>query len=213
MISSDTLNLAIGLMSIFLGLLAAGLAIWFFVLTKRTEKEVSNSLVEIKTQATSLERLTGKWMDRFTRYFTDQKPQSATETIPEILTVLVKISQGLTSSMKSEPQKENLEGLFSELISTYIAIYYYTALTNYFAQGYLPHTFEFDEKNQFHQLVKRVLDTSQADFRRIEDIILAIDKNRIAANPLAHLLEEAITHWSRNVKSASDVFVAQSQQG
>ncbi len=49
MLDSNTISLIASATSIILALLAIILSVWFFVLSKKTEKESSNSLTKIET--------------------------------------------------------------------------------------------------------------------------------------------------------------------
>lgn len=72
--SVDILNTSVGLMSLVLG----GFAIWlswaFYSKAKDAEKQTAVTLEAIKAQSNTLQRLTGRWMDRLTRYATESRP-------------------------------------------------------------------------------------------------------------------------------------------
>ena len=67
---SQIINVTAAIVSIILGILAIVLSLWFYRQTKDTEKEVSRSLSKIETQAEMLQKITGKQLDRLTKFVT-----------------------------------------------------------------------------------------------------------------------------------------------
>lgn len=65
------INTAVGLMSMVLGGLAIWLALHFYTKSKDTERQIAVTLEGIKAQSDVLQKLTGRWMDRFMRHATD----------------------------------------------------------------------------------------------------------------------------------------------
>ncbi|MBZ5566076.1 MAG: hypothetical protein LAP13_27115 [Acidobacteriia bacterium] len=118
-------------------------------------------------------------------------------TKPTIVATLTQVSPGGSN-----------EKLIEELYSAYIALYFYTACTNYWSQFYLPDAAEFEGTNGFHQLCKRIVDVSNADFTHMAQILAACDQSRLHANPISHLMSEAQDFWRYHVRSTSDVFVS-----
>ena len=70
----EIINIFSSLASLILAVISIWLSLYFYAKSKDTEKNVNEALTEIKTHAGTLERLTGKWMDRFTRYVTTPQP-------------------------------------------------------------------------------------------------------------------------------------------
>jgi len=208
MTAVEAWSVASSIVSVVLAVLAIVLSIWFFVMAKNTEKDVAGSLTKIETQADSLQKLNARWMDRLTRFVTEERPRPADESIPQLVAILAQLPQTLTTSLTQVPQRATQEQLAQELISSYIAIYFYTAQTNYWAQFYLPEAANFDATNEFHRLVQRMVDTSYTDFTHIATVLAGVDQSRLEANPLAHLLRETKDSWRLRVRSTADVFVA-----
>jgi hypothetical protein len=73
----DIINLTSSLASLLLSIIAIWLSLYFFIQSKNTEKNVNEALTEIKTHTGTLERLTGKWMERLTRFVTSPQPMDA----------------------------------------------------------------------------------------------------------------------------------------
>ena len=61
------------IVSVILGFFAIVISLWFFMVSRKTEKDVSNALAEIKTQADMLQKISGKQLDRLTKYVTEAK--------------------------------------------------------------------------------------------------------------------------------------------
>ena len=83
--------------------------------------------------------------------------------------------------------------LNKELISCDIGVYYYDALTNSWAQFYLPTVEELDQQNKFHILVQRAVDQSVADFTAMAQVLGRVDQQKLQQNSLTDLLNGAIT--------------------
>lgn len=197
--------------SVILAVFAIGVSIYFFVETKNTEQRVTNSLSKIEAQADSLQKLNAKWMDRLTRYVTTERENPIDSSVPQLIHILAQLPATITATLTQTPDKSTHQQLIEEIYSAYIAIYFYTAQTNYWSQFYLPNVSEFNANDEFHTLVKRVIDMSDADFRYIAGILSNCDQNRLRANSLVHLLDETKDSWRHRVRSTADVFVSTEQ--
>ncbi len=152
-------GMASNIVSMILAIMAMWFAFYIYDKGKATDQSITNSLSKIEAQAESLQKLSGKWMDRLTRYVTQERPPGPLDqTLPELVTVLATLPQAITMQINQPTKSDPPEHLIEELLTCYIVIYYYTALTNFWTQGYLPDVADFDEKNEFHQLTKRVTD-------------------------------------------------------
>jgi hypothetical protein len=210
--SVNELSIAASIASIILAILAILLSILFFVLSKKSESATANSLAKIETQADSLQRLTGKWMDRLTRYVTTDKPSPVDESFPQLIAMLAQIPQTITASLTQISVKDNNQQLLNEIYTAYIAIYFYCAQTNYWAQFYLPQAKAFDPNDDFHLLVKRIVDLSNSDFTTMANILAKCDQDKLKNNSLAHLMNETINDWRFQVKSVADVYIAEQKE-
>lgn len=74
----EAINLASSIASIILAVIAIGMSVYFYTQSKNTETKVESSLESIKAQTDTLQKLTGKWMDRLTKYVTDSNPYDQT---------------------------------------------------------------------------------------------------------------------------------------
>lgn len=68
------LNTAVGLMSLAFGGFAIWLSFQFYSKAKDAETRTAVTLEAIRAQSEALQKLTGRWMDRFTRHATEPKP-------------------------------------------------------------------------------------------------------------------------------------------
>lgn len=196
-----------GSVSVILGFLALFLSVIFFVKGRNTEKAVSNTLTEIRTQTQILQKITARQIDRFTKYFTEQKPQGADDTA-QLISILAQLPNQLTSHLSETSQTGDFEVLMDDFIICCAVLYFYTAQTNYWCQSYLPSASEFDENNDFHKLTMRIVDMSAADFNLIANVLSKQDSSRIQKDSVSYeLMNETITYWRDTVKSSSQVFV------
>jgi hypothetical protein len=214
----DVFNLISSLVSIILGLVSigvAGVAIWFafYVYDKgrTTDQSITNSLSKIEAQADALQKLTTKWMDRLTRYVTtDRPPGPLDESLSGLITALTQLPEAITAiTLKiSQPQTNAPpEHLIDGVIYGYIAMYYYTALTNFWAQANLPDASTFDPNSEFHQLMRRSIDGSCQDFRHIEQLLGQLDRQRLERNSAYPKYLETRDMWHQFVRSFADALV------
>jgi hypothetical protein len=103
----DIINFFSSVASLILAIISIWLSLYFYSKSKDTEKHVDEALTEIKTHAGTLERLTGKWMDRFTRYVTTPQPMdAATEKLIDV--IKASNSQGNAQTGISEPIEDQI---------------------------------------------------------------------------------------------------------
>lgn len=209
MIDANTFSIAASLVAIVLAILAIVLSIWFFVLAKKTETQTSSSLTKIETQADSLQKLTGRWMDRLTKYVTSDRPNIIDESIPQFLSILSQLPQTITATITQVSSRDSIENQAQLIANLYIALYFCTAQTNYWCQSYFPRGAEFDENNNFHQTVKRIIDISHSDFITLSSILANIDQTKLTQSNIAHLFTETKDYWCHSVKSTTDILIAQ----
>jgi len=209
MIDANTFSIAASIVSVILAVLAITFSILFFVLSKKTETQALSSLTKIETQADSLQKLTGRWMDRLTRYVTSERPSILDESFPQLLTILSQLPQAITATITQVPARETAD---DTIYSFYIILYFYTAQTNYWVQSFFPKASEFDDSNNFHQLVKRIIDMSHADFTTLAGILANLDQAKLSQNANAYLLNETKEFWRHNVRSTFDILIPQQKQ-
>ena len=204
---AEVCSIVSSIVSVILAVFAVSLSIYFFVQTKNTEKGVTSSLTKIETQADSLQKINAKWMDRLTRYVTETRASPSDESIPQLIQILTQFPQMITANFTQAPHNETQENLVKEIYSSYIALYFYIAQTNYWSQFYLPEASEFDNEDEFHKLLKRIVDMSCTDFSHIAKILANCDQTKLKTNALAHLLDETKDFWRHHIRSTADCFI------
>lgn len=205
----EALNMSVGLMSLVLG----GFAIWlswvFYSKAKEAEKQTAVTLEAIKAQSDALQRLTGRWMDRLTRYATEPRPAdeglmmlvNTMANLPTTILTHLRVQTTTTSEPSTEP-------LITEVIDCYIALYYWTAIANVGCQGYLPSPDLYDETNPDHAGLKRLVDGSYSDFGIIAKIFEKVSQDRLNASRINHLLQETMEGWRPLVRNTQQALAA-----
>jgi len=185
----DAFSIAESITSIILAVLAIILSLVFYGKSKDSERAVSSALEGIRAQTDALQRLTGRWMDRLTRYATEPKP--ADETLI-ILTQLIRefpVHIATVLRPQAPGQQQDIAALQNEALLGYIGIYYYTALTNIWTQPYLP---QGDTPPPAGDPARDIVDSSFADFFWLDRIINGLDPARVQASPLNGLYQFAL---------------------
>lgn len=208
----DIWSIISSIVSIILGFFAIFLSVYFFVVSRKSEKEVSQSLAKIETQAEMLQKITGKQMDRLTRYVTEERPNMADDTLPKIVTVLAELPLSITATLQRMAVPDNQEQLINEIITCYIALYFYTVQTNYWAQQFLPNLSEFNEDDINHITARRIVDMSNGDFNTIAQILSKVDPKKLEENAIAGLLIETRDAWKDYVKTCTEVYIERTRQ-
>ena len=200
------INTAVGLMSIVLGLFAIWLSLHFYDRAKDSEKATTTALEAIRAQSDALQRLTGRWMDRFTRHATEPRP--ADEGLMALVSAMADLPTTILTTLRITPAAEpgQLEPLRAELVDSYIGLYYYTALTNVATQALLPSAEDYTETDNYHRNLRRIVDSSAADFDHMARVLGATDGARLAASRLSHLLAEARDVWRPLIRNSDAAF-------
>lgn len=205
--NAETFSIISSIVSILLGFIAIALSFAFYYFGRESEKNVASLLTQIKTQADSLEKLSGTWMTRLIKHVTTPKPNVSEETYTNLISAISKNSQLVPSSFQEQHHSSDSEEIEeSDLHMLYIALYYYTAQTNFWSQLGLPTIEEFDESDENHMLIKNTIDMSFKDFEGISNIIEDCDINKLKETPNAELLSETKENWSASVRDSAFVF-------
>ena len=204
--SQDELSIAAGAVSIVVGVMAIGLSIWLYTLTKRTETDVAKSLAKIETQADMLSKITGNQLDRFTKFFTEPKQTPSNEQMDEVIRMFAELPQMLLNPSTEEagPSRE-------KQIELLIALYFYTAQINCWTQASLPNIDKHDENNSYHRHTKRIVDMSAADFQVAATKLRGFEPHELTSLPIYPLLEETLKTWRDKVMTSADVYIHRAQ--
>ena len=198
MLNMEYASLISSVISSALALVAISLSLYFFVQSRNVQENVSTALAEIKTQAGVLQKISFKQLDRLTRFVTERPDQQSQQ-----LDRLLDAAEGFSSILQEGHQR-----LVAETITCYIAIYYYSAITNYWSQGYLPAPDQFDEQNRKHVQARRAVDSSAADFVRLGEILKQATPEQLQASPIVGLLNETQQTWLPFVRTSQQIFEA-----
>jgi hypothetical protein len=95
-----------------------------------------------------------------------------------------------------------------EIIKSYIAAYYYAALTNVSFQFYVA-PMEQKTDNNF----EKIIDQSYKDFYLLDNWFATVDPNELLTNPNLRLYAEARNDWKRYVKDSAMVYSERARIG
>lgn len=197
----DTFNLISSVASLILSVIAIWLSLYFYNESKKSETNTSITLESIKTQSLMLERLTSRWMDRFTKYVTS--PHQADETTNQLVQLITMTQQHtLTATLPSPEESRQKAQLITELISSYVAIFYYAGVSNIANQYHLPVQIENLSNADG---IKKIVDQSYADYIYLKGILEGIDQQSIAQSSLNHLYIQALA-WEPHIIDTATVY-------
>jgi len=177
------LNTAVGLMSLVLGGFAIWLSLQFYSKAKDAETRTAVTLEAIKAQSEALQKLTGRWMDRFTRHATEPKP--ADEGLLALVNAMANLPTTILTHLRvySEPRTgESQEAAIAETVNGYVCLYHYTALANLGWQALLPASGEVDETDPLQMLLVQTVDSTAKDFAYMAGLLEKIDSSRLRAS-------------------------------
>jgi hypothetical protein len=196
----EVVSVVASVVSIILAGFTIWLALYMFNQTKNTEAEAKAALASIKSQMDTLQKLTGRMMDRLTTAVT--APRAADEAIVLLVSTLRDIPTTLAANLRAPAADASQQALWNEVLTAYIATYFYAGITNVASQAHLPPLADVKEDDFF----KKVVDSSFNDFRLLEDYIGKFDANVLGANRLYHLYTEASQEWRPFVKDSTAVY-------
>jgi len=199
----ETVSIVAGLVSVVLSFLAIGMSLYFFNQSKNTEKNIQVALASIQAQTETLQKLSGKWMDRLTKHVIESNPSP--EIYVGLLSVIKELPNNIISQLRFPQENSSVEQLTQELVVCYIALYYYCGLSNVWIQNNLPSIEDFYDNLEVSNLIKRYVDISYSDFVTIDNIINKIDQSRLSNASNSHLLDE-IFAFRETVASSDDVY-------
>jgi hypothetical protein len=200
-----------GVVSIILGGFAIWLSFQFYDKSNKVDTSVQTALEGIRAQTNTLQSITGKHLERLTKFVTTPRNESAQTS--QILEITLREIPDLIQRLQPATQATSDPVLRGYLTSAYIALWNYTGTTNIWGAYGLPNAEDFDEDERNHTLARQIVDRSAADFRYVQATIIAqISDDEIRASPLFHMYEEAL----RFVPATGDtveVFARRAQQG
>ena len=145
-------------------------------------------------------------MDRFTRHATEPRPTD--EGLLQLVNVVASLPTTILAHLqvvRTQPDSSR-QIILQEAVDAYVGLYYYTALANVLAQGWLPPEEDFDPvTNDFHALVRGLIDRCASDFNHVASVLNGVDQALVRSSRLQHLLQDAIQTWYPNVRYTSQV--------
>jgi hypothetical protein len=106
----------------------------------------------------------------------------------------------------ANPASQVVKPLPLEIIQSYIAAYYYAALTNVSFQFYVA---PMEQKADF----AKIIDQSYKDFCLLDNWFATVEPNELLTNPHLRLYEEARHKWKRYVKDSAMVYSERARIG
>ena len=197
--SIDLINLAVGITSLLLAILAGGLSIYFFVATKETERRTAQLLEAIKTQTDALQKLTGKWMDKLINYSTQSQPVYS-ETLSTLMAVIQEMPSRLSVSL---PASTDSDAVKKEMIVGYIGTYYYAAMANVAIQALVPQ--DFDVLDETHNALKSIVDNSYSDVNTFRELLQGQEGELLSSRAYG-FYQRAESDWFPLVKDFEQVY-------
>jgi hypothetical protein len=201
----EAASIVASIVSCIMALVAIAMSVYFYTQSKNTETVVKASLEGIRTQTDALQKLTGRWMDRLTRYVTT--PQEPTiETQHQLLIAIKDLPRDIASKLPVPSQASAQQDLLRESVACYCALYYYTAVANWWAQSCLPPIQDFDRNPEYSQFVKKAVDESYRDFSIMAQTLDKVDRSLLASVPLKNLADKARDEYKAFVRDSTGVY-------
>lgn len=197
MLDLETLSITAAILSIGIAMFAIWLSITFYFKSKESEQEASKSLAKIETQAGILQKLNADQLDKLLDHALKQKQSITEQAMPHVMEALSDITQVIQQNQTGDKDQPITNEQAYEL---FIALYFYIAQTNYWAQFYIPDFKDFKpDSNDSHFLYKNIVDTSFHDFNTIEKMLDNCDQEILAKASNANLLTETNSNWKKFV--------------
>jgi hypothetical protein len=150
-------------------------------------------------------------MDRLTKYVTaPQEP--VVEAQRQLLNAIKDLPRDIASKLPVPSQASQQQDLLRECIAGYCALYYYTAIANYWAQLCLPPIEEFENSPEYSKSVKQAVDESYSDFNAMAQILAKVDPTLLASVPLRNLAERAKDEYRALVRDSTGVYASRADR-
>lgn len=205
----EWIGLVSGIASLVLSVLAIWLSLYFFQTGKATEQRVATSQAKIESEVRSLEALTGRWMDRFTRHATrDPKPDAIALTLIERLDPRFLLNQ---QQLVSELGKETLQAKQDGLDWALVAMHY-AAVANVHLAWDLPSPDRYEPSNQMHMTVVQLTDNSYNDYVMLRDQVAALGADLISKSKMLAFYNSAQNFWEPLMRTSIERFAELARQ-
>ncbi|MCZ6688252.1 MAG: hypothetical protein O7H41_01410 [Planctomycetota bacterium] len=191
--------------SVILGFVAIALALVFYLTGRKTESRVSNSLTKIETQTDALQKITGRQLDRLTKFATE-RPKKDDAALDRFAKVFTDFSESIKNSLQEPPSVKLSPEAEALITRMYILLHFYTAQLNIFAELLLPSRVEFDPGSDYHNAVMRAVDGSADDYRFCDEILANTSEESIRASVFYEIYLETKSNWGTTILTSQESF-------
>ncbi len=177
----ESASIVASVVSIILGLVAISISIFFYTQAKDSEKEVSRALEGIRVQTESLQKLTGKHMDKLIKGATDRKTDE--ESLMRLVDVVAGFPDTMSTLMQLPTQALPEAGTEEDPVQKrrmnelYITLFAYSNWLNLALQG---GRWSLLELEVTENVFKSFLDVSHRDFSLLLEILGDIDSTELS---------------------------------
>ena len=202
---AEWVSLAASAASIIIAFVAIAQATYYYTQGKDTSREVAVSLADIKSATHSLEKLSGRYLERLTKHVTEHSTRQH-EDVFQLAMLFAEIPR---TNAQQVPTAEGLsEAQLQEAISLWIMMHHYTALTNACAQAVLQPVEEIDGSNEIHSGFLLLIDRSYTDFMLFDNLLANVDNETLSKNAHASLYEHTIENQKLSVMNVGQMFIS-----
>ena len=185
------------LISSIVSIVIAVFAIWigwlFYKKGSEAEIRAETALAGIRAQTETLAKISSSQIRQLTKAVTQQSPTE--KALIEALSKQTGTSEEIERYI-NPPVSPDIQ---EEMVSAYILIYYYAALSNNIITYSLPHV----SGEEIINTITPWIDFTNSDFMHMDQVMGKIKEDSIKNNPFAHLYNEVEETWKRLTMSLS----------
>lgn len=197
-------GLVIGLVGlttgIILSMLAIGLSAFFYTQAKNTEGRVQTALGEIRQQTDSLQRLSGRMLDRLTRAVTEGRPDHEHR---QMLFFVEAMRTVYTGNAVPTSQPTVTPEMRASMVQLCAGTYLYAAIANVFLQDLLP-----ESVSEVGEELRRMIDMTSADVTTLHAWLEAPADDWPTNARAMH--DTAVNYWRPRVRDTLAAYQARS---
>lgn len=205
----ETASIVASFVSLIVSIMAIWFSFYFYNQSKNTENRVHIALEAIKTQTDTLQAINAKTLDRLTKFVTTPRDEPGQA---EQLVAILRDLPDIVLRLHPPSESGSNAVIRREILNCYIPLWNYTGTTNIWASYCLPNVEDFDESNSYHQVVKRVIDRSYADFHYMASLLNQFSPDEIRASAYPDLYDEAKHSLTALVGDTAQHFARQSKE-
>ncbi|SRR5258708_5147882 len=188
-----------------LAIVAVGLSLWFYDKAKTSEKSVEVALSAIQAQTGTLERITGRQLDRLTKAVTTMAPGGRLQPLPPELSDALAAVKHLPAALETKTTQlqetaARADACAAELRTTMIAAHYYAAVANRAWQNWVPAEPSSDDG------ATQMVNVTAGDFWYTDQLLAGLNPELLTNNRLHHMYEWAQQIWKPYVMNTAQVY-------